>query len=130
MPGRFLSRILLSLLMLWQLSASVLAHPIMELSPQTTTPSTEHCHEHSQAVSGSTAGIETPNGLSQATHHHGVSTHSDGCKAGCKCPCAGTPALSFVLFAGVMATPESQTFPAFNAGCESASLANLLRPPI
>lgn len=130
MPRRALSRILLSLLMLWQLSASVLAHPIMGLegkSEQAVETSAEPCHEHLDGMDMSDMDMQQ---MDHADREPASSIHTDGCKAACKCPCAGTPALSFVLPTGVIVAPEAIAPPLFTSGFESPSLAHLLRPPI
>lgn len=130
MPPHTVPRILLSLLMLWQLSASVLAHSIME-TPKATAVTSEHCHEQMQNMGNASMDLQMQNSAAHApSHSHGSPLHSDGCKSGCKCPCAGTPALSFVLPAAVIAAPEALSASLFVAGFDSTSLANLLRPPI
>ncbi len=121
--SRLLPRSLLSLLMIWQLLASVLAHPLpvamaghADMNRVVASAMQSDCPHHPQASMTSVPADHTDTG------------HS--CHSGCKCPCAGTPALMFVLPTLPAALPEH---PLDNINFQSlplAPVATLLRPPI
>lgn len=133
MPRGTWSRLLLCLLMLWQLGASVLAHPIDGLqaaaAPAVETPCHEHdMHEHDMDAmsdhhrsAGETA---APDAERQQAPAH------DGCKSTCKCACANTPALSFVLPQNVPVAPSLRILPQPLHSIDALSPGRLLRPPI
>lgn len=111
--------------MIWQLLASVLAHPLpmvaaehADMGHAVASQMQSDCpHHHMQASLTSVPAADHPD-----TGH--------SCHSVCKCPCAGTPALMFVLptLPGVL--PEH---PLDNVDFQSPSLApvaTLLRPPI
>lgn len=151
MPNRALSRSLLSLLILWQLLASVLAHPLPIAPAQapadpvieavaTSEMAMDDCphaahHDHADMLTAA----QQPE--SQATHDQ--TTHTDhqsdapsaqhsghSCQTACKCPCAGTPALGFSLPDFSAALPGSTCSVVDTSVLTAPPLANLLRPPI
>ena len=131
MSRRCVSRYLLSVLMLWQLFASVFAHPL-GLSQQATataqsTMGAEHCHEHALH-------LPEMNGMDMSgvrvDADHAQAMHGDSCKSACKCPCAGTPALSFVLDFFAPVCHEAVYAAALTDGIASQPPSKRLRPPI
>lgn len=84
MMHRPLSRLLLSLLILWQLLASVIAHPLPASLNESASAinmqmHSEHCAQH-------------PSDNDSLLKHQ-----YSGCGANCHCPCAGTAALTMTL---------------------------------
>jgi hypothetical protein len=113
--------------MVWQLLASVLAHPLpvamgahadVDHVTDASMVSNDCPHHHQQA----------------ATDGHPVTADQrdtgHACHSGCKCPCAGTPALMFVLPTLPVAVSEHPLGSADFHSLPSAPVASLLRPPI
>lgn len=129
MPRGLRSRLLVCLLVLWQLSASVLAHPIegLQAAVEAESAVAAPCHEHMNAMShdhrsaGETAAADT---------EHQQSPAHDGCKSSCKCACANTPALSFVLPQNAPIVPGDRISPQFLHSIDTLSPGRFLRPPI
>lgn len=136
MSHRILPRCLLSLLLVWQLLASALAHPLqlpqradeaaISHATQMNAAAMEECPQHHQAmmqgeVAGETTGLAAADADDLVKHP---------CKSACKCPCAGTPALMAVLPAlEAMPLQSFLLLPQIAAPLLSVS-ARLLRPPI
>jgi hypothetical protein len=110
--------------MLWQLGASVFAHSIMGAQASEALAAAEApCHDMDMS------GMEMDQSAAHDTETAPAQDHGD-CKSVCKCPCAGTPALSFVFPVTAPAAPNASATAVFAADFDSVSLANLLRPPI
>jgi hypothetical protein len=135
--SRACSRSLLSLLMLWQLLASVVAHPLpVATAAHAEIDQTSHAavmpadcpHEHMQMSDGERAAdIQNDHhaGAADGAHHTGNSCHS-----ACKCPCAGTPALAFIASDVPGTVPEHPVSAPEFQSLLFAPVASLLRPPI
>ena len=131
MPRRHLHRSLLSLLMIWQLLASVLAHPLPVAM-------SAHVGMHSSAIDMAIDAVAMM--PSDCPHHHSqqlqsavpTDDHQAGhaCHAVCKCPCAGTAALMFALPSVSLAVSDSPLMLVDFYNPPLAPVANLLRPPI
>ncbi|MGC4091996.1 MAG: hypothetical protein QM756_29750 [Polyangiaceae bacterium] len=139
MPKRLFTRSLLSLLIVWQLLASALAHPLeLPVAPvqgsvtaeQDVQPMAmddmvamdemtmeEHCAEHPLAHADSQAQAD------QTGMNH-------PCKSACKCPCAGTPALMAALPTLAMPRPEGLLVLPMHLAHPLTVPVKLLRPPI
>jgi hypothetical protein len=108
--------------MLWQLLASVLTHPL----PITAV------HE------GSAAAVIRAENSTEHKHcaHAGMTSAAErtmqphACQSACKCPCAGTPALTFALPVVPTALPDHPLSVSAFASLSAPLVANLLRPPI
>lgn len=115
--------------MLWQLLASALAHPLPIAAD------THHSghHEMSQTLTATVMADDCPHQQQQPPLKNHAPDEKDtghACQTACKCPCASTPALTFVLPTlpqMVASTPVSHID--FHSLPHSA-IANLLRPPI
>jgi hypothetical protein len=108
--------------MLWQLLASVLAHPLPVTAVHderaTAAVRAENSAEHEHcADAGMTPAAE------RAMQPH-------ACQSACKCPCAGTPALAFALPIVAAALPEHPLGVSAFTSLSAPLVANLLRPPI
>ena len=136
MSHRILPRCLLSLLLVWQLLASALAHPLqlpqraddsaVSHAMRVSAAAMEDCPQHHQAmmqdeVAGETAGMAAADADDLARH---------SCKSACKCPCPGTPALMAVLPALEASPPQSFLLLPQPAAPLLSVSARLLRPPI
>jgi hypothetical protein len=130
MPHRALSRSLLSLLMIWQLLASALAHPIQvpdarhadQVAMMAAMPEHPHC---AQAASHDHTGDHA--GMLMTEHAAG---HAHCCQLACKCPCASTPALAIALPVMPAASPDHALSMVSFSSLPAPPVANLLRPPI
>lgn len=134
-------RVLLSLLMLWQLFASAFAHPLGLVQPHETTRhiSALHqavpCHEAADAPDVGMEEhvmVQTPRiaaDTDEALSWH-ADSHANSCKSMCQCPCSGTPALSFAIALVAPSVHDSSYAVEWTDGVASQSPSKLLRPPI
>jgi hypothetical protein len=116
------------MLMLWQLFASAFAHPLElpQRFDQTLTHAASEpkpCHEHAMGMNGM-------DDMSTNATHTESSMHQDSCKSVCKCPCGGTPALSFSIAFVPTAYSNAGSTVALPEGIASQPPSKLLRPPI
>ncbi|MGE0115234.1 MAG: hypothetical protein AB7T07_10180 [Steroidobacteraceae bacterium] len=134
MSHRVFPRSLLSLLLLWQLLASVLAHPLPVASHAMTgevaiiatnnIEAAEHCAEHQNVMHSE----QLANAQLHDEAQSQLMTHP--CKSLCKCPCAGTPALAAALPVLGLSRPDALLLVPSTPGYGAAVPAKLLRPPI
>ncbi|MGC3980901.1 MAG: hypothetical protein QM808_06570 [Steroidobacteraceae bacterium] len=159
MSNRVTSRYLLSLLILWQLVASALAHPLelpVHSAPQAVVVDMtvalsavsesmeEHCaeHQHMSADADHQMDMESDSQAMdmhamQGDQYYDLNGHDSSghasqhpCKSACKCPCAGTPALVASLPTLAVSKPEGIVLMPMTLAPRSMAPAKLLRPPI
>ena len=129
MPRRICSRTWLSLLLIWQLLASALAHPLDMAMPAAAHPEHLHAIHHAEVIQTEMAmsGILTAQHDAVAMQDVGV---KHPCKSVCKCPCGGTPALMRAAPSVAAPLPEAYIRLPQPMLAPNTVINKLLRPPI
>ena len=130
MKRRLMSRVLLAVLLVWQVEAATIVHA-MPVAPTITTGTASH---------GSHCAHKEPTGhapasgqATSATHvsHHGTPSERDCCAhSACVCACAGLAAVPFEDSYSLPVVPDHPAVKTFVAPRIEARAFEFFRPPI